>query len=190
MFLETKVKNDLRFFPVPTSQDSLSVPHQTDDRETSDVYDRVEVKKYYSLRILCWNVACHKVGKNIMVFVIVFGIALVFVFIKTKNKIDFLETREESAKIKAQVVEYRLEKEEQMRNDYVTRNYSYVKILTKGPDYGKVRRLRYDNIISIWPWPLKISHTIDVFWYAGELFYWDAMDRGIEGYLPDRWPWK
>jgi hypothetical protein len=118
-------------------------------------------------------------------FLLIF-IATIFFLIKVNAKVHFLNLRDGSEKIKAQVIEYRKEKGP-IRNDYTMLNYPYVKILTDGPDQGKVRRLRY---ATNWSKQFKIGQTIHVFRNSGELLYWDAMEEGIKKYLPSKWPWK
>jgi hypothetical protein len=120
--------------------------------------------------------------------IVLFIIFIVSIFLlwKTDSKMHFLNLREGSEKIKAEVVEYRKEKVP-VHNDYTTLNYPYVKILSDGPDQGKVRRLRY---ATNWSKPFKIGQTIYVFWNSGELLYWNAMENGIEKYLPAKWPWR
>lgn len=91
-----------------------------------------------------------------------------------------------TAKIEAEVIEYRKEKGP-IRNDFTMLSYPYVAILTEGPDYGKVRRVRYAHN---WSKPFRIGERIEVFWSCGELLYWNAMDKGIDRYLPAKWPWS
>ena len=119
------------------------------------------------------------------VSIFIIFIAIFFLLVKLNAKMHFLGLREGSEKIKAEVVEYRKEKGP-IRNDYTMLNYPYVKILTDGPDEGKIRRLRY---ATNWSKAFKVGQTVHVFWNAGELLYWDAMDKGIEKFLPSKWPW-
>ena len=127
-----------------------------------------------------------------VISLLILATALVFICIKLEDKIDFLEMRARSEKIEAEVIDFRQEKKERMRNDYVINTYIYVKILSEGPNQGKERRLQYAYPLSglNLSWPFKIGETIDVFWSGGELFYWNAMDKGVARYLPNKWPWK
>lgn len=110
---------------------------------------------------------------------------LVFVFIifvvLTNSKIDHLEMRSSSKKIKVEVVEYRKEKGP-MRNDYTMLDYPYVKIDLDN-DY-MISKLKYANSFSK---AFTIGDQIDVFWYGSDLLYWNAYDEGLYKYLPQKW---
>lgn len=113
-------------------------------------------------------------------------ILLGYVVVMTNSKIQFLNIRKRAVKLKAQVIEYRKEKGP-IRNDYTMLQYPYVKVLSDGPDQGKIRRLRYANN---WSKPFRVGELVDVFWSGGELLYWNAMDKGIQKYLPGSLPWR
>ena len=106
------------------------------------------------------------------------GYAVIF------QKRSFLDSRDRSAKIIAEVIQYRAEKAP-MRNDYTQLYYPYVRILSEGVDLGKVVRLKFANS---WRKPFDIGEKVEVFWSGGELFYWSAFDRGIRKYIPANLP--
>jgi hypothetical protein len=87
--------------------------------------------------------------------------------------------------LEAEVIEYRKEKVN-IRNDYTRIYYPYARILNDEQHFGKNMLVRYANS---WYKPFKIEERINVFWNNGELFYWNAMDHGIDSILPNKWPW-
>jgi hypothetical protein len=104
---------------------------------------------------LCAGVSKHSMEVSLFLIFI----ATIFLLVKAIEKVHFLDLREGSEKIKAEVIDYRKEKGP-MRNDYTRLNYPYVKILTDGPDRGKVRRLRF---ATNWSKRFKKGQTIYVF---------------------------
>lgn len=82
-------------------------------------------------------------------------------------------------KLKAEVVEYRNEKSP-MRNDYTQIPYPYVRIRTDRQG-EKLVKLKYAN--SLYK-PFKIGEEVEVFWYAGVLYFWHTYDKGITKFLP------
>lgn len=82
--------------------------------------------------------------------------------------------------MKAEVVEYRYHKSP-MRNDYTQMTYPYVKI---NEESERLIKLKYASSGSK---PFKIGEQVDVFWYAGVLYFWHAYDRGINKFLPKKW---
>ena len=107
---------------------------------------------------------------------IVFGIFYLFLW---HAKIQFVQMREGQEKLIAEVHEYRKEKSP-MRNQQIMLNYPYVYF--KGKD--RLHKLKYANN---WTRPFPIGAEIPVFWYAGVLYYWHAMDKGIHRIVPGRW---
>lgn len=110
---------------------------------------------------------------------------LIILLFRTKSKIEFLSQRNKSKMIEAEVVEYRKEKVP-FRNNFARIDYPFVKILTSEIGDGRIYKLRYADS---WNRTFKIGEHIQVFWLNGELMYWNAMDKGIDRILPQKWPW-
>ncbi len=80
-----------------------------------------------------------------------------------------------------EVIEYR-DNKVPIRNDFTQIPYPYVKIQNELND-AKLIKLKYaNNIIK----PFKIGEKVEVFWYGGELYFWNAYDRGILKFLPKK----
>ena len=113
-----------------------------------------------------------------IIFILVVVGILIFLM---HTKIEFIRNRNGCEKISAEVIEYRKEKSP-MRNDYTLLEYPYVRICD-GDEYI-LRKLRYANN---WQKPFKIGERIDVFWLGNDLLYWNAFDKGIYTFLPEKW---
>jgi len=96
------------------------------------------------------------------------------------NKIEFYSKRKKEYKLKASVVRFVKEKSP-MRNDFTLIPYAYVRIEGRKE---KLVRLKYSDS---WSMPYKVGDQVDVFFYAGVLYYWDAYDVGLSKYLPSKW---
>lgn len=117
--------------------------------------------------------------------VYIVAVVAIYLIAETKAKIDFYKLRNASNMLEAEVIEYRKEKVN-IRNDYTRIYYPYARILNDEQHFDKNIRVRYANS---WYKPFKIGERINVFWNNGELFYWNAMDHGINSILPNKWPW-
>ena len=115
---------------------------------------------------------------------IIFSACLVLIailFFMTYHKIEFMKIRSTSKKISAVVIEYKKEKGP-MRNDYTPLNYPYVKL--DSDNNNLIVKLRYANNLFE---PFDIDEKIAVFWHEDDLLYWDAYNRGLNKYLPEKW---
>lgn len=116
--------------------------------------------------------------------ILAFAGALIRVFTSYMSKLNFLSTRKNKEKIIGTVLEYRSEKKyRSMRKDHTMTNFPYVRIESEGPDQGKIIKVHYPSQIFL---PFKIGESIDVFWYAGVLYFWHAYARGLARFLPSR----
>lgn len=116
-----------------------------------------------------------------MIWIISF-LLLLFILHSWKTKVDYLSIRQGRKKMNARVIMYKKEKVP-MRNDFTKISYPYVEILNS-EKHPNVIKIRYANS---WSKPFKLGQKIAVFFYAGELMYWHAYDRGYSKYLPSKW---
>lgn len=115
---------------------------------------------------------------------VLYSVLLIFIIIllfTIYNKVSYIKIRTNSKKVRATVIEYRKEKSPS-RNDYTLLNYPYVKIDLDTGEYI-IQKLRYADNYSF---PFIIGQQIHVFWDGDKLLYWNAYDRGIYKYLPEK----
>lgn len=98
-----------------------------------------------------------------------------------KLKKNHIESRSQSKKIKAKVIEYQGEHDSPLGDDG-RRYYPYVKIKMEDNEYVMVK-LEYGKGHRV---SFKKGEIVDVFWYGGKLFYWNEYERGIFKLLPSR----
>ena len=115
-----------------------------------------------------------------LVFVIIVFVALLFLM---NSKIKFVNLRNDSKKISAEVVEYRRERNTSIRNDYTMVNYPYVRIEV-GHNETIIVKLRYAGNSNNLFW---IGEKINVFWHEEKLLYWDTYNKGFYKYFPEKW---
>ena len=108
-------------------------------------------------------------------------ILLVVILVSINNKVKYTVLRNNSIKVSARVVEYRLEKVP-IRNDFTRIDYPFVVLL---PDRDRlIRKLKYTNS---WSKPFEIGEEINVFLYENDLLYWNAYENGLYKFLPNTW---
>lgn len=118
-----------------------------------------------------------------MGFFVLFVFIIVLLLSIIHKKTQFIKTRRASEKLTAEIIEYRSERGP-MRNDYTLLEYPYVRI---GAYDTNLIKLKYANNTSR---PFEIGERVSVFWYEDDLMCWDALDRGLYKYLPERWNFK
>ncbi|GAB5401328.1 MAG: hypothetical protein Aureis2KO_29130 [Aureisphaera sp.] len=108
-------------------------------------------------------------------------VAVIILIYLTNEKIRFINERKASKKLNAKVVSYISEKGP-MRNDHTMLEYPYVKI---GSDEDSIpRKLKFANNITR---SFELDEEINVFWSGTDLLYWNAYDKGLYKYLPEKW---
>ncbi|UBZ15117.1 hypothetical protein LDL77_05215 [Flagellimonas marinaquae] len=115
----------------------------------------------------------------IVIFIVAFVIA--YLIGVTKLKIAHHESRLSSKRIKAEVVNYKLENNTPLGDDG-SKYYPCVKIQVDDKDYI-IQKLEYGKGHPV---SFKKGELIDVFWYGGKLYYWHEFERGIFKYLPSK----
>lgn len=115
-----------------------------------------------------------------MEFVVFIVLALsVYIAMQWRGKVKFYKMRKGKTLILAEVAEFRDEKSP-MRNDYTKIPYPYVRLLSEDGT-EKIVKLKYSNSLST---PFTLGDFVEVFWYGGTLYFWNAYDFGLTRYLP------
>lgn len=109
----------------------------------------------------------------------------ILILFQWHTKVKFYQLRANKSKLNATVVEYRYERIETKRNNYLYISYPYVRLDTNSSQLELVK-LKYRGFP-----PLKKGATVQVFWMDQFVFLWNAYDRGLNHLLPGNWHfWK
>lgn len=113
-------------------------------------------------------------------------VPIFMILLNWKEKVDFYIIRKGKKAIIGQVLKYQKVQTKQ-RGRLEIYHHPHVEV----PNVkNRLIKLNYPNIWSPVR-PFKIGEEVKVFYYGGQLFYWDSFNRGISKFLPKIWEfWK
>ncbi|GAB5566178.1 MAG: hypothetical protein Wins2KO_32410 [Winogradskyella sp.] len=122
--------------------------------------------------------------ENWYIILCIAGFVIIYFFALVMIKINHATSKSISKKLRAKVVEFKLEHGSPLGDDG-SRYYAYVQIEMENKDVIFQKLEHEIGVIALAPF--KKGEIINVFWNKGKLFYWNSYQRGIFKLLPSKW---